>query len=229
MCQYGCPEQEIERECVFSNEGMFVISWREDTTDGSRLCSQVVRAVWFCVLLRFHESTLVGLPDQQCIISSHLISFSLSLLPLPPPPSLSVSLSLFLSLSLPLSLSFSLSLSLSLSLCLCLCTTQVGTHAVSSTASCKRSASTALAEPTMQSLHTHVRDVYLFQSLAPLYYRWSDLAIPNLTGSVTLTPLAVISCITNTVSQFFGGTQAQLAETPPQRLVGGFMRLFFKK
>ena len=32
MCRYGCLEQEIERECVcFSNEGMFVISWREDT------------------------------------------------------------------------------------------------------------------------------------------------------------------------------------------------------
>ena len=81
----------------------------------------------------------------------------------------------------------------------------------------------------MQSVQTHVRDVYLFQSLAPWYYPWSDLIIPNLTGSVTKTPLAVISCIINTVSQFFAGTQAQLAETPPQRLEDGFMRLSFKK
>ena len=61
-------------------------------------------------------------------------------------------------------------------------------------------------EPIMQSVQTHVRDVYLFQSLAPRHSPRLSLAIPNLTGSVTLKPLTVISCITNTVTQFFSGT-----------------------
>ena len=87
-------------------------------------------------------------------------------------------------------------------------------------------------EPIMPSVQTHVRDVYLFQSLAPWYSPWSDLAIPNLMGLVTLIPLIVTSCIINTVSQLFSGTQTQRAETPPtssQRLADGFMRLSFKK
>ena len=60
----------------------------------------------------------------------------------------------------------------------------------------------------------------------------SDLAKPNLTGSDTLILRTVTSCITNTVFQFFTGTQAGRAGTPPktsQRLVDCFMRLYFKK
>ena len=84
----------------------------------------------------------------------------------------------------------------------------------------------------MPSVQTHVRDVVPFQSLGPWYSPWSDLAKPNLTGSDTLMLWTVISCITNTVFQFLSGTQAQRAGTPPilsQRLVDGFMRLYFKK
>ena len=84
----------------------------------------------------------------------------------------------------------------------------------------------------MQSVQTHVRDVYLFQNLASWYSPWSDLATPNLTRLVTLTPLTVISCIISTVSLFFSGSQAQRAETQPtslHRLADGFMRLSFKK
>ena len=37
-------------------------------------------------------------------------------------------------------------------------------------------------EPIIPSVQTHVRDVYLFQSLAPWHTPWSDLAIPNPDG-----------------------------------------------
>ena len=51
-------------------------------------------------------------------------------------------------------------------------------------------------------------------------------------GSLQLILCTVASCITNTVSQFFSGTQAQRAGTPPislRRPVEDSMRLFFKK
>ena len=60
-------------------------------------------------------------------------------------------------------------------------------------------------------VQTHVRDVDLFQSLAPWYSPWSNLAIPNLTGSVTVTPLTVISCIINIASPSCIGIQDQRA------------------
>ena len=74
-----------------------------------------------------------------------------------------------------------------------------------------------------------VQELVLFLNHEPWFFLWSDLGNPNLTGLVTLTQPTAISCIINTVSQFFGGTQAQLAETPPQRHEDGFMRLSFKK
>ena len=82
----------------------------------------------------------------------------------------------------------------------------------------------------MPLVQTHVRDVDLFLSLENCFFPWSNSNKPSLTGLDTLIPLIATSCITNTVSQFFSGTQAQRAETPPpssQRLADGFMR--FKK
>ena len=111
-------------------------------------------------------------------------------------------------------------------------TTQVGTHADSSSATCKRSASTAQAGTTMPSVQIHVRDVVLFQSLGPWSCQWSVLVNPNLTGLVTLIQLTVILCLINAVSLFHNGIQDQRAGTPPislRRPVDGFMRLFFKK
>ena len=48
-----------------------------------------------------------------------------------------------------------------------------------------------------------------------LFFLWSNLVNPNLTGSVTLTQLTAISCIINTVSLFFSGIQDRPAGTPP--------------
>ena len=82
------------------------------------------------------------------------------------------------------------------------------------------------------SVQTLVRDVDLFPSLGPWFFPWSNLDKPNLTGSDTLILWTVISCITNTFFEFFSGTQAERAGTPPipsQRLVDGFMQLHFKK
>ena len=78
----------------------------------------------------------------------------------------------------------------------------------------------------MPSVQTLVRDVDLFQSLRPWFFPGSYSDKPSLTGLDTLTLRTVAS------SQFFSGTQAQRAGTPPislQRLAEGFMRLFFKK
>ena len=55
---------------------------------------------------------------------------------------------------------------------------------------------------------------------------------PNHLGMATSTMQTVTSCIINTVSRCFSGTQAQHAGTPPrllQRLAVGFMRLSYKK
>ena len=87
-------------------------------------------------------------------------------------------------------------------------------------------------EPTMPSVQTHERDVVLFQSLGPWSSPWSNLAKPNLTDSDTLILRTVTSCTINTVCQFFSGTQARRAGTPPmssQLHVVDFMRLYFKK
>ena len=108
-----------------------------------------------------------------------------------------------------------------------LSTTQVGTHANSSTDTCIRSASTAPAgthhavgaDPRARRVH--------FPKPRALVLSMVKFGQPNLTGLVTLTPLTVISCIINTVSLFFSGIQARRAETPPtssQRLAVGFMR-----
>ena len=84
----------------------------------------------------------------------------------------------------------------------------------------------------MQSVQTHVQGLALFLNREPLFFLWSNLVNPNLTGSVTLTQLTAISCITNTVSLFFSGIQDRPAGTPPilsRRPVESSMRLFFKK
>ena len=108
-------------------------------------------------------------------------------------------------------------------------TTQVGTHPVRSATTYKPSASTALA-----GTHTPVgadprARTGPFPKPRALFFLWSNMGSPNLTGLVTLIQPTAISCIINTVSLFFSGTRAQRAETPPQRLADGFMRLFFKK
>ena len=66
----------------------------------------------------------------------------------------------------------------------------------------------------MTSVQTPVRDVDLFQSLAPWFFSSSNLDKPNLTGSDTLILRTVTSCIFNIVSLFFSGIQAQRAGTP---------------
>ena len=89
-----------------------------------------------------------------------------------------------------------------------------------------------LRETTMPSVQTLVRDVDLFLSLGSWFFPWSTLDKPNLTISDTEILLTVTSCIINTIFQFFSGTQARRAGTPPissQRLAEGFMRFFFKK
>ena len=78
----------------------------------------------------------------------------------------------------------------------------------------------------MPSVQTFVREAALFLNHGPWFSPWSDLAKSNLTGSDTLIQSTAISCIINTVSQFFGRTQAQRAGTPPissQRLADGFI------
>ena len=87
-----------------------------------------------------------------------------------------------------------------------------------------------LREPTILSVHLH--GLVLFLNHEPLFFLWSNLVNPNLTGSVTLIQLTAISCIINTVSLFFSGIQGRRAETPPislRRPVEGSMQLFFKK
>ena len=89
-----------------------------------------------------------------------------------------------------------------------------------------------LREPTILSVPKLVQGLVLFLNREPLFFLWSNLVNPNLTGSVTLTQLTAISCIINTVSLFFCGIQDRPAGTPPilsRRPVDGFMRLFFKK
>ena len=83
-----------------------------------------------------------------------------------------------------------------------------------------------LREPTILLVQILVQEQVLSLNHEPWYSPWSNLGNPKLTGSVTLIQLALISCIINTVSLFF---RAQRAETPPQRLADGFMRLSFKK
>ena len=59
-------------------------------------------------------------------------------------------------------------------------------------------------KPTILSIQILVQGLVLFLNREPLSFPWSILVNPNLTGSVTLTQLsAVMSCIINTVSQFF--------------------------
>ena len=61
----------------------------------------------------------------------------------------------------------------------------------------------------MLQVQTLVRDVDLFLSFGPWFFPWSNSGKPSLTGLDTLILWTVTSCIINTVSQFFSGTQAQ--------------------
>ena len=67
----------------------------------------------------------------------------------------------------------------------------------------------------MPSVQTHELEVVLFQCLGPWSSPWSNLAMPNMTFSDTLILRMVTSCTINTVCQFFSGTQARRAGTPP--------------
>ena len=97
-------------------------------------------------------------------------------------------------------------------------TIQVGTHADSSTATCKRSADPRARRVPFPKPHAMVSPWSIWPTK------------PD--GSDTLILRTVTSCIINTVSQHFSGTQAQRAGTPTrssQRLADGSMRLLFKK
>ena len=101
-------------------------------------------------------------------------------------------------------------------------TTQVGPHPSLFAAAPERSASTALAG-------THLAISAEARAPSPCLppYPWYVLAYASHLDTATSTMQTVISCIINTVSQCFSGTQAQHAGTPPrlsQRIVDGFMR-----
>ena len=91
-------------------------------------------------------------------------------------------------------------------------TTLVETHPVRSATTCKRSASTVIA-----GTHNPVgADARAGSGLFPkprAFVLWSNLVNPNLMGKVTLIPLTGVSCIINTVSQFFSGIQTWRAGT----------------
>ena len=110
--------------------------------------------------------------------------------------------------------------------------TQVGTHADSSTATYKRSASTALAG-THHAIGADPRAGRVpFPKPRTLALSMVKFGHTKSDGLGHINTADDDSCITNTVSQFFSGTQAQRAETPPtssQRLADGFVRLSFKK
>ena len=87
-------------------------------------------------------------------------------------------------------------------------------------------------EPTILLVRIFVQEQVLSLNYEPLFFQWSNLVNPNLTGSVTLTLLTAISCSINTVSLFFSGIQDRPAGTPPtlSRLpVESSMRFLFKK
>ena len=89
-----------------------------------------------------------------------------------------------------------------------------------------------LREPTLPSVPRPV--LVVDHSLSPCLpsYPCYALGYLNHLGMATSTLQTVTSCIINTVSRCFSGTQAQHAGTPPrllQRLAVGFMRLPNKK
>ena len=89
-----------------------------------------------------------------------------------------------------------------------------------------------LWELTILSVQILVQELVLFLNRERLFSLWSNLVNPNRTGSVTSIQLTAISCIINSVSLSFSGTQARRAGTRPissQRLADGFMWLFFQK
>ena len=107
-----------------------------------------------------------------------------------------------------------------------------GTHPVGSATTGKRSASTALAEPTILLVQILVQEVALFLKHEPLFFLWSILVNPNLKGMVTLIQLTVISCIINIDFLSFSGIQVRRAGILLilfQLPVVSFMRLFFRK
>ena len=91
---------------------------------------------------------------------------------------------------------------------------------------------TPLREATLSSVLMPV--LVVDHSLRPCLpsYPWYVLAYTSHLRTATSTIQTVISCIINTVSPCFSGTQAQHARTPPilsQRLVDGFTRSSYKK
>ena len=89
-----------------------------------------------------------------------------------------------------------------------------------------------LREPTILLVRILVQEEVLSLNHEPLFFLWSNLVDPNLTGLVTLAQPTAISCIINTVSLVFSGIQDRPAGTPPislLRLMEGSIRIFFKK
>ena len=72
-----------------------------------------------------------------------------------------------------------------------------------------------LREPTNLSVQILVQGLVVLLNREPLFFLWSYLVNPKMTGSVTLTQLTVVSCIINTVSLslFFSGIQGRPAGT----------------
>ena len=111
-------------------------------------------------------------------------------------------------------------------------TTLVGTHPVRTAGSAKRSASTALREPTTLLVLILVQEQVPSLNHGHWYFPWSILGNPSPTDLVTLTQLTAISCTINSAFPFFSGIQARRAEILPTLSplpVVSFMRLFFKK
>ena len=83
-------------------------------------------------------------------------------------------------------------------------------------------------EPTILSVQILVQGLVFSLNREPLFFLWSNLVNPNLTGSVTLTQLTVISCNHKyrlSILQWNPGTPPIL----PRRPVGSSMRLFYRK
>ena len=87
-----------------------------------------------------------------------------------------------------------------------------------------------LREPTILLVQILVQELVLFLNQKPWFFPVVKFgqSMPDGLGHID-TADSDLSCIISTVSRFFSGIQAQLAETPPQRLADGFMRLSFKK
>ena len=87
-------------------------------------------------------------------------------------------------------------------------------------------------ERTILQLQILVQGLFLFLNRVFSFFLWSTLVNPNLKGTLVLIQLTAISCIINSVSPFYNGTQARCVNILlilfPQP-VGSSMRLFYRK